>query len=93
MKLQRLSKPWRCCQSAAELPEVWDQCSKIAFTMQAPPGSGKSSRIPLAILDAGAEWLAAQQIILVQPNAASVPLVAEHIAHLRGESLGTQVGV
>ena len=58
--------------------------------LQAPTGSGKSTRVPLALLDS--DWLAGQQIVMLQPRRAAARLTAARLAAQLGEPLGEQVG-
>ncbi len=56
----------------------------------APPGSGKTTRVPPAILDAG---LAGQGMVLVlQPRRVAARLAAARVAWERGGRLGGEVG-
>lgn len=58
--------------------------------LQAPTGSGKSTRVPLALL--AADWLAGQRLLLLEPRRAAARLTAAHMADLLGEPLGETVG-
>lgn len=61
-----------------------------SLVIEAPPGAGKTTRVPLALLDAG---LAADgEILVLQPRRLPARLVAGHIASERGEPLGETVG-
>ncbi|BFM07686.1 ATP-dependent helicase HrpB [Halioxenophilus aromaticivorans] len=56
----------------------------------APPGAGKTSLIPLALL--AEPWLAEQKIILLQPRRIAVRSVAARLAELLQEPVGERVG-
>lgn len=54
--------------------------------LQAPPGAGKTTRVPPALLHQS--WLGKQKIILLEPRR----LAARNAAHFMAASLGEQVG-
>jgi ATP-dependent helicase HrpB len=58
--------------------------------LSAPPGSGKTTRVPLALLDA--PWLAGRRILMLEPRRSAARLVAARMAHLLGEDLGETLG-
>lgn len=58
--------------------------------LQAPPGAGKTSLVPLALLRA--DWLAGQKIILLEPRRLAARAAAERLAELLGEPVGQTVG-
>ncbi|MDQ7015074.1 MAG: ATP-dependent helicase HrpB [Gammaproteobacteria bacterium] len=58
--------------------------------LQAPPGAGNTTLVPLALLDA--PWLAGQKILLLEPRRLAARAAARRMAMLLGESLGEQVG-
>lgn len=58
--------------------------------LQAPTGSGKSTRVPLALLDQ--DWLAERRILLLEPRRPAARLIAARMAALLGEPLGETVG-
>lgn len=60
------------------------------LVLEAPPGAGKTTVVPLALLDQ--VWLVGRKIILLQPRRMAARAVAERMAHLLGESVGQQVG-
>jgi ATP-dependent helicase HrpB len=60
-----------------------------AVIVTAPPGSGKTTLVPPAILD---DLPPAQQIVLIQPRRIAARAVARRIAHLRGGRVGGEVG-
>lgn len=61
-----------------------------AVVVSAPPGAGKTTRIPPAMLDAG---LAANgRIVIVQPRRLAARVCAQRIADERGRALGDEVG-
>jgi ATP-dependent helicase HrpB len=58
--------------------------------MQAPPGAGKSTRVPLALLEE--RWLAGRKILLLEPRRVAARAVAARMADLLGEPVGQTVG-
>jgi ATP-dependent helicase HrpB len=61
-----------------------------AAVLQAPPGSGKTTRVPLALLDA--PWLAGRKIIVLEPRRVAARAAARRLAANLGEDLGGRVG-
>ena len=59
-----------------------------ACVLQAPPGAGKTTRVPLALLDAGFTG----GILLLEPRRVAARAAATQIAALRGEKPGGVVG-
>ena len=64
--------------------EAWQQGGCI---VSAPPGSGKTTRIPLWLLE-----LSDQPIYLLIPKRIAVKLAAEQLARNLGESVGQRIG-
>ncbi|MEC8425095.1 MAG: helicase-related protein, partial [Myxococcota bacterium] len=60
-----------------------------AVIVTAPPGSGKTTRVPPALLDAG---VADGMVLRLQPRGAAARLVARRIAWERGSRVGAEVG-
>ncbi|MEN8803497.1 MAG: ATP-dependent helicase HrpB, partial [Thiogranum sp.] len=58
--------------------------------LQAPPGAGKSTRVPLALLDA--EWLRGRKIVMLEPRRLAARTAARFMAHCLGEQVGNTVG-
>ncbi|MER2526443.1 MAG: ATP-dependent helicase HrpB [Candidatus Competibacter denitrificans] len=61
-----------------------------ALVLQAPPGAGKTTHVPLALL--AAPWLADQTILLLEPRRLAARAAAARMAELLGEPLGQRVG-
>ncbi|MCX7561109.1 ATP-dependent helicase HrpB [Sulfitobacter sp. F26204] len=57
--------------------------------LQAPPGAGKTTRVPLAILDAG---LTKGRILMLEPRRLAARAAAERMAQTLGEKVGETVG-
>lgn len=58
--------------------------------LEAPPGAGKTTRVPLALLDE--PWLAGQSIIMLEPRRLAARAAAERLASELGERVGETVG-
>ena len=58
--------------------------------LEAPPGAGKTTLVPLALLDE--PWLAGQKILLLEPRRIAAKSAAHRMADLLGEKPGGRVG-
>ncbi len=58
--------------------------------LQAPPGAGKSTVVPISLLKEG--WLGDKIIIMLEPRRVAARMVAIHMANLLGEKVGQSVG-
>src|SRR6266481_2274832 len=58
--------------------------------LQAPPGAGKTTRVPLALLDE--DWLQRRRIIMLEPRRLATRAAARRMATTLGESVGETVG-
>lgn len=58
--------------------------------LEAPPGAGKTTLVPLALLEA--EWLGGQRILVLEPRRLAARAAAERLAELLGEHAGQRVG-
>lgn len=58
--------------------------------LQAPPGAGKSTVLPLHLLHE--EWLGEKKMIMLEPRRLAAKSVAERLADLLSESAGSTVG-
>jgi ATP-dependent helicase HrpB len=58
--------------------------------LQAPPGAGKTTRVPLALLDE--PWLAGRSIVMLEPRRLATRAAARFMARTLGESVGQTVG-
>lgn len=56
----------------------------------APPGAGKTTRVPLALLEA--PWLTGQRIVMLEPRRLAARAAAQHMAQSLGERAGETVG-
>ncbi|CAH0650611.1 ATP-dependent RNA helicase HrpB [Pseudomonas sp. Nvir] len=58
--------------------------------LEAPPGAGKTTRVPLALLHE--PWLAGQTILMLEPRRLDARAAAERLASELGEQVGQTVG-
>jgi ATP-dependent helicase HrpB len=58
--------------------------------LEAPPGAGKTTRVPLALLDEA--WLSGQTILMLEPRRLAARAAAERLASELGEKVGETVG-
>jgi ATP-dependent helicase HrpB len=61
-----------------------------AAVLVAPPGAGKTTRVPLALLDE--PWARAKKIIVLEPRRIAARASAERMAQTLGERVGETVG-
>lgn len=61
-----------------------------SVVLEAPPGAGKTTRVPRALLDAGAG--ADGEIVVLEPRRLAARLAARRVADELGEKLGQTVG-
>jgi len=60
------------------------------LVLEAPPGAGKTTRVPPALLGAG--WLAGRKVLMLEPRRIAARAAAGFIAAERGEAIGQTVG-
>lgn len=62
--------------------------------LEAPPGAGKTTRLPLALLEAADEdgWLKDKSILILEPRRMAARNAAGYMAALLGERVGRTVG-
>ena len=61
-----------------------------AAVLEAPPGAGKSTVVPLALLDE--PWVRGRKILMLEPRRLAARAVAERMAATLGETVGATVG-
>ncbi|TCP44033.1 ATP-dependent helicase HrpB [Rhodovulum marinum] len=72
------------------LPDLIAALSRAGrAVLQAPPGAGKTTRVPLALLQAG---LAPGRIVMLEPRRLAARAAAERMAETLGEKVGQTVG-
>ncbi len=64
--------------------------TREALVLEAPPGAGKTTRVPPALLAAG--LAGNKEIVVLQPRRLATRLAAARVAEERGERLGETIG-
>ncbi|HVF41647.1 MAG TPA: ATP-dependent helicase HrpB [Pyrinomonadaceae bacterium] len=73
------------------LPEIVESLRRApGLVVEAPPGAGKTTRVPAALLDAGIAG--GREVWVLEPRRLAARLVARRVAEERGERLGETVG-
>jgi ATP-dependent helicase HrpB len=73
------------------LPEILERFEAAgAVVLEAPPGAGKTTRVPVALL--GSPRTAGGEVLVSEPRRLAARLVARHVADERGERVGQTVG-
>ncbi len=60
------------------------------LVLEAPPGAGKTTQVPPALLDAA--WLDGRKIVMLEPRRVAARAAANFMARQRGESAGETIG-
>jgi ATP-dependent helicase HrpB len=73
------------------LPEIVAALARErAIVLEAPPGAGKTTRVPPALLDT--RWIGDQEILVLQPRRLATRLAAGRVAEELGQRVGETVG-
>lgn len=79
----------------AVLPEIRDAlAARPNLVLSAPPGAGKTTRVPPALLSSSwpVQTASSRRIILLQPRRLAARAAAQRMAELMGEAVGETVG-
>ena len=60
------------------------------LVLEAPPGAGKTTQVPLALLDA--DWLRGRKIVMLEPRRVAARAAAGFMAKQLGEAVGETLG-
>lgn len=73
------------------LPEILSALERDrAAVLEAPPGAGKTTLVPLALLDA--PWLGTQKVVMLEPRRLAARNAARRMAQMIGEEAGATIG-
>jgi ATP-dependent helicase HrpB len=73
------------------LPAIRDSlAAHPRLVLEAPPGAGKTTQVPLALLDA--PWLQGRKIVMLEPRRVAARSAAMFMARQLGEEVGGTVG-
>ena len=73
------------------IPELKEALLKARHAvLTAQPGAGKTTRVPLALLNDS--WLTNQRILMLEPRRLAARAAAHHMALILGEKVGGTVG-
>ena len=76
---------------ATLLPQIRDSLAvHPRLVLEAPPGAGKTTQVPLALLDA--PWLAGRKIVMLEPRRVAARAAAHFMAQQLNEAVGETVG-
>ncbi|MFO0698968.1 MAG: ATP-dependent helicase HrpB [Nitrospira sp.] len=81
--------------SRLPIEEILPEIHRVLATgpnalLSAPPGSGKTTRVPLALLDAA--WLSGKNLLMLEPRRLAARAAARRMAEQRQERVGETVG-
>jgi ATP-dependent helicase HrpB len=65
-------------------------CESTSAVLVAPPGAGKTTVVPLALMDA--PWVDGRKLIVLEPRRLAARAAAARMAHTLGEAVGERVG-
>jgi ATP-dependent helicase HrpB len=83
--------PTRAFPITPLLPQIVASLAAVPrLVLEAPPGAGKTTQVPLALLDA--PWLAGQKILMLEPRRIAARAAAQFMAQQLGEEIGRTVG-
>ncbi len=87
-----MTRPQDALPIDAVLPDIQAALSVSPnLVIVAPPGAGKTTRVPLALLDA--EWARGGKLILLEPRRLAARAAASRMAVTLGEQVGDTVGL
>jgi ATP-dependent helicase HrpB len=87
-----MSNPFETSLPVAEaLPRLLEALrGGTSAVLEAPPGAGKTTLVPLALLDE--KWLGGGRILVLEPRRLAARMAARRMAELLGEEVGGTVG-
>jgi ATP-dependent helicase HrpB len=65
--------------------------ARASAVLVAPPGAGKTTRVPLALMEES--WLEGRKILVLEPRRIAARAAAERMAHTLSEAVGERIGL
>jgi ATP-dependent helicase HrpB len=65
--------------------------ARVSAVLVAPPGAGKTTRVPLALMEEG--WLQGRKILVLEPRRIAARAAAERMAQSLSEAVGERIGL
>src|SRR5262245_38088104 len=65
--------------------------ARASAVLVAPPGAGKTTRVPLALMEES--WLRGRKIVVLEPRRIAARAAAERMAHFLSEGVGGRIGL
>src|SRR5271165_6183806 len=65
--------------------------ARTSAVLVAPPGAGKTTRVPLALMDES--WLEGRKILVLEPRRLAARAAAERMARTLSEAVGERIGL
>jgi ATP-dependent helicase HrpB len=65
--------------------------ARNSAVLVAPPGAGKTTRVPLALMEES--WLHGRKILVLEPRRIAARAAAERMAHTLSEAVGERIGL
>ena len=73
------------------IPNIQEELTNAStLILKAPPGAGKSTLVPLALMEE--VWLSGKKILMLEPRRLAAKTIANRMADLLGEKVGESVG-
>ena len=73
------------------IPKIKEELNTAStLILKAPPGAGKSTLVPLALMEE--DWLKGKKILMLEPRRLAAKTIANRMADLLGEKVGESVG-
>src|SRR5579871_4752417 len=85
----RFSSPLPVDTVLDELREA--MAARTAAVLVAPPGAGKTTRVPLALMNES--WLRGRKILVLEPRRIAARAASERMAHSLSEAVGERIGL
>src|SRR5262245_15072511 len=65
--------------------------ARTSAVLVAPPGAGKTTRVPLALMEES--WLQGRKILVLEPRRIAARAAAQRMAHSLSEAVGDRIGL